>query len=547
MKPFRLLAFCLLLLPGWLGAQYAQSTHFTIALDTVQGPQPSDYVAARSLGFVYAQPIGNTNVASICLGGFKNYRDAESLLPSLKATYPKATVVSRSLAGGRPLHAVQLSSKPFNEPIDWDHLMKVGDLYAVLDGNNIHIIHQVYDDPSLATRKAYELQLDGYPEASVRLINSVQLIAVGDFEMNYKPAFIPIASAGGRSERSTAARNSENPTELPVIRNTTRRMSIFDLQLLLREKGYLLQSPDGIYSPETARAYEDMVNEDKELIKYSLLAEAFPVSITNDYRGDALEEAILDLPDNNAALITIRSSSHPLANAYYAYYLFRNNGSRAEVNRLMNQALRNAYANKAARDIPVAIDLRTNYAYSDLSLLITHIYYLHLASGQSYIIPCWLIGSHAYEAEQARADIERDPTNTLSYETCDPFMEWPEIQLLYAIASDLNDEDVLDQNELKASAVDRAKLYLADSPVTALQLRQLDNWRSSLFDEIKIWSAKDPVLQRIGDALKLTFLHAQIRLEAYYVQQSFTDEEARGLALATLDSIVGYHLARFAD
>ncbi len=547
MKPFKFLVFCMLLLPGWTGALYAQSTHFTIALDTVRNPLPGDYAAARSLGFVYAQPVDNGNIASVCLGGFRSSRDAESLLPSLRPTYPKAAVVTRSLAGGRSLYALQLSSRPFNEPIDWDHLMKVGDLYATLDGNNVHIIHQVYDDPSIATRKAYELQLDGYPEASVRLINSVQLIAIGDFEMNYKPAFIPIESAGNRNERASTAYDKENPTELPVIRNTNRRMSIFDLQLLLREKGYLLQAPDGIYTEGTASAYEDMLNEDKELIKYSLLAEAFPVKITNDYRGDALEEAILDLPDNNAALITIRSSSHPLANAYHAYYLFRNNGSRSEVNRLMNQALRNTYAYKAVREIPAAIDIRTEYTYSDLSQLITHMYYLHLASGQSYIIPCWLIGSHPYEAEQARAEIERDPTNTLSYETCDPFMEWPEIQLLYAIASDLNDDDILDQNELKASAVDRAKLYLADNPVTVLQLRQLDSWRSSLFDEIKIWGAKDPVLQRIGDALKLTFLHAQIRLEAYYVQQSFTDEEARGLALATLDSIVGYHLARFAD
>lgn len=547
MKPFKFLIICLLLLPGWLVAQYAQSTHFTIALDTVQNPLPGDYTAARSLGFVYAQPVGNSDLASIFLGGFRNYRDAESLLPSLRATYPKAAVLPRSLIGGRSLHAVQLSSKPFNEPFDWDHLMKVGDLYAILDGNIVHVIHQVYEDPSLATRKAYELQLDGYPEASVRLINSVQLIAIGDFEMNYKPAFIPIESVGGRNERASSAYNRENTAELPVIQNTVRRMSIFDLQLLLREKGYLLQAPDGIYTQATARAYEDMLNEDKELIKYSLLAETFPVQITNDYRGDALEEAILDLPGNNAALITIRSSSHPLANAYHAYYLFRNNGSRSEVNRLMNQAIRNAYASNSAREIPAAIDVRTNYTYDDLSLLIAHMYYLHLASGQSYIIPCWLIGSHAYEAEQARAEIERDPTNTLSYETCDPFMEWPEMQLLYAIASDLNDDDVLDQNELKASAVDRAKLYLADNPITALQLRQLDSWRSSLFDEIKIWSTKDPVLQRIGDALKLTFLHAQIRLEAYYTQQSFTDEEARGLALATLDSIVGYHLARFAD
>jgi hypothetical protein len=387
MKPFKFLVLCLLLLPGWLVAQYAQSTHFTIALDTVQNPLPSDYVAARSLGFVYAQPVGNSNLASICLGGFRNYRDAESLLPSLRATYPKAAVLPRSLTGGRSLHAVQLSSKPFNEPFDWDHLMKVGDLYAVLDGNMVHVIHQVYEDPSLATRKAYELQIDGYPEASVRLINSVQLIAIGDFEMNYKSAFIPIESVGGRNERTLSAYDRENAAELPVIQNTVRRMSIFDLQLLLRERGYLLQSPDGIYSQATARAYEDMLNEDKELIKYSLLAETFPVQITNDYRGDALEEAILDLPNNNAALITIRSSSHPLANAYHAYYLFRNNGSRSEVNRLMNQAIRNAYANKSVREIPAAIDVRTDYSYNDLGLLIAHMYYLHLASGQSTSSP----------------------------------------------------------------------------------------------------------------------------------------------------------------
>lgn len=84
MKPFKFLVLCLLLLPGWLVAQYAQSTHFTIALDTVQNPLPSDYVAARSLGFVYAQPVGNSNLASICLGGFRNYRGAGIYVATIK-------------------------------------------------------------------------------------------------------------------------------------------------------------------------------------------------------------------------------------------------------------------------------------------------------------------------------------------------------------------------------------------------------------------------------------------------------------------------------
>ena len=66
-------------------------------------------------------------------------------------------------------------------------------------------------------------------------------------------------------------------------------------------------------------------------------------------------------------------------------------------------------------------------------------------------------------------------------------------------------------------------------------------------DNLNAWATRDPLHQRMAVALRVVFYQSQVRLEDYYLNQEFNEEEAKGLALATLQTLVGYHLSRFTN
>ena len=91
----------------------------------------------------------------------------------------------------------------------------------------------------------------------------------------------------------------------------------------------------------------------------------------------------------------------------------------------------------------------------------------------------------------------------------------------------------------------RAKLYLAPQPLNNSEQRALTNWNDRIWTNMDAWASRDPLHQKLITALKISYHQSQVRLEDYYMDRGFNTEEAEGLALATLESLVGYHLERF--
>jgi len=136
--------------------------------------------------------------------------------------------------------------------------------------------------------------------------------------------------------------------------------------------------------------------------------------------------------------------------------------------------------------------------------------------------------------------------NTSTTKTsADAFFAWPEIQVLYTIAMDINPPAASQTSKLNAASVRRYQLSLMDKPLGPSQLTLLSNWQNSSWKNINEWAAKDPFLSEISAALAVAYFQSQVRLEDYYMDKGFGQEEAKTLALASLQAVVGVAFERF--
>lgn len=136
-------------------------------------------------------------------------------------------------------------------------------------------------------------------------------------------------------------------------------------------------------------------------------------------------------------------------------------------------------------------------------------------------------------------------TNTPSTTSADAFFGWEEVNLLYTIAMDINPAAISQTSKLNAAAVRRYQLSLTDQPLGPSQLTLLSNWQNSTWQNISTWAANDPFLSETSSALAVAYFQSQVRLEDYYMDKGFKQEEAKVLALASLQAIVGVAFERF--
>ena len=116
---------------------------------------------------------------------------------------------------------------------------------------------------------------------------------------------------------------------------------------------------------------------------------------------------------------------------------------------------------------------------------------------------------------------------------------------LRTIAMDMTPQARTLQDRLNADAGRRSQLYLASQPLSSEAIRELESWYQRLWVNLNNWGIGDPLHADIIKALKVAFYQSEVRLEDYFMDQGFDDEQAKSLALATLQTIVGTPLDRF--
>ena len=219
----------------------------------------ADFEAIRSYAYVYKRD------GLVFIGGFSSEDAAEPVLAKVKAKgYDDAFVAARSFKKAKNVHVIQLSSKSAGEAITWSSFAKVGDLFTLLNGPLVRIVHGYYTDINDARVKLKEIQNMGFTDAFVKTVKDAQLSLVTDFETGDKRLLF-----------NTEEKIRATPKGIPEGYSNTsvKRKSAIKLQEALKEVGTYGGSIDGQYGKGTASSYEKALSLNRRLKSYNDLAQ----------------------------------------------------------------------------------------------------------------------------------------------------------------------------------------------------------------------------------------------------------------------------------
>ncbi|NRA49436.1 MAG: hypothetical protein HRU12_09920 [Phaeodactylibacter sp.] len=595
--------FIILLLTCQL-AQAQNSALYTVQVGTFIDAKPEDFRALRALGFVYAQDLGD-NLMEVYVGRFDNRPTAEQLAASVRQNgYANAFVQERIVDTNSPAAVVQMATRQINRPIEWDNFMKAGPLFGILEGNLVKVATGPFTSEAAAQGVLSGIRDLGYKDAFVKTVPNDLLIPLTEFETGIKKPLIPLSmnegvpppqqpqsyeqtkgerlpnsgsttqpyvAPGGSNELSTPqlptpsapvpsmpnipssydyyagdvnpATGAAPAPSLPAIDGRVKRGSALSLQRILKEAKAYTGSLDGYYGPGTQAGYEKYFAGSRMLQRYQLIAEQSPLPGQEGADSD-LQNVINEMGYSAAAAARLDDyKTDPMARAYQAYQLFQNFGPGQEVNQLMNQAIKDAFEGKRMKEI--AFDPSFTYAYENNSQLIQHLLFVHAAPATEEAAPCWLAARHPAESAEAYSTLSTLIGDELKLQGCGQFESWPEVRLLVTIAADLSATASFDQKRLAQAATERSRLYSAPKALNEKEQESVKNWHDNLMKSVSSWSKKDPLNSQLGTAFFSMYFQSQVRLEDYYMDKGFKPKEAKALALATLHTLVAYHMQRF--
>lgn len=552
-----------------LSAFAQNNAYYTVLVGTFLDAKAQEFENLRALGFLYATKLEG-NLTQVYIGGFNKQGDAEKMASAVRSKgYSGAFVQERLLSEGKSTIIIQMGIRSIKKNIDWEDYYRAGALYVILNGNQIKIVTGLYNDINDAKKDVSRVRKLGFKDAFVKRINTTLLHQVNSFEAGglKRPLFDltieddpqknrPISydvipkNYGDVRPKSPVVKDPSLPNRvlgtdsaLPAIRSKVKRRSALELQKVLKVQGTYSSSLDGYYGKGTTAAYEKTLASNRDLQKYLVLSQYMNSDGRTNSDG-ALQNIISNLIDDPSAPASLEKYNLPIANVYKAYLIFTTIGPNAEVNDLMNTAIRKAYQGEKIKN-QSPFNYNATYAYEDLEQLILHVHYVHSAPNTDIAAPCWLFQIHPRETTNAYKVYSNFDNDHFQVQTCDEFMYWPEVKLVQTIASDLNPDSKINQSDIAQAASKRASLFLSPSKLSTSEQKKLTKWNTKIWDNINSWAARDALHQRLVTAFKIAYFQSQVRLEDYFMNKGFKRKEAEGLALATLQTIAGPHLARF--
>jgi len=588
--------FCFLCAAALAPAQ----NYYAVRVGSFVDVRPQDFDAIRPFGFVYAIQA-DANLYDIHIGAFEDRITAEKTLIEVKRKgYANASVIERFPSEGVTISVIQLGVSAPGKAIDWQKFSKAGELYVIAGSESLKIATGTFPDLETARQRLATLKKTGFPDAFIRSVNSIFLHKAGDFETGIKKPLIPLVfeeapkTPRPRTTTPSVQRTEPQPTipqpikqdpygkepprtyeensgwtvkspqvqqpqqqgmtakgaveaqppvskavAMPKIRANVKRRSALELQKTLKEAGTYKSDLDGYYGGGTASAFQSVYDNNRVIQKYRLLAEH-----AGTKSGNRLQQTINNIPTDGLASRTLETFNEPAALAYRAYLLFRSFGPDKQVNNLMNSALRGAYSGKSMKG-RLPFDYNATYAYEDLNQLVLHLYYIHSAPGNLYTAPCWLNERHPSESATAQSIIADYSDVGFAMKACDQLSNWETIAVLQAIASDLNAGEMPNAAVMGAASSRRTQLFISAKALTDKELKETENWNARTWVGLNGWATRDPLNEQMVAAFKVVFFQSQVLLEDYYMDRGIKAEDAKGLALATLKTLVGPYIERF--
>ncbi len=562
---------CLLFLAVFALSFATAQSFYTVQVGTFLNPKLSDFEEVRPQGFIYAQSSSG-DIYQVYMGGYESRSKAQEIVNALKKqNYLDAAVVERNLSLGESLPVVQVTTKKMGDEVDWQQFLQFDRLFVLFEQNQLKIVTGPFRNLDDAKFQLPAIRNAGFSDAFAKTANSVRMHEITNFELDEaKRPLIPLElSANSRTtvDDEFARRGSSTPSAynaasgrinttsapdarsaaltLPEIRSNVKRHSALELQKVLKRLGTYSGSLDGYYGNGTMSAYEQAVKRNDDFLKYAVLAR-YMQAPTSTRATSSLQTAINELYDNpTASLNTFDRSNRAVAKAYLAYWSYVTQGRSQRVNNLMNAAIQQAYQGVDMRAAGLPFDPRATYAYNDLGQLILHLRYVQAAEANESAVPCWLFERHPQEAMQAFQPYGNSDNQDFRVQNCMGFDNWEIIKILKTIAADMNTRNATNERRLVEAASYRARLFMVPQPLATEDLQAVKAWDLRLWQNLETWAARDPLHEDLVMALKLSYYQSQVLLEDHFLNEGFSENESKGLALAVLQTLVEYHLERF--
>ncbi len=548
--------------------------------------RPQDFEEARNLGFIYTQTNAE-QLEGVFVGQYPTQDKAATAVQALRNMgFTNAQVVSGYYGDASEVAVIQIATRYSNKTINWDNLGKAGPLNVLLADGNIKVLTGTFASINEAKAELPSVRAMGFSDAFVKIVRRGQILPVTPIATGIKEDLIPLQlnqststpntpSGGTVQPESTTttvqptidtrgpyvprpetnepdrtpssfdlptvkAVNRPTSPAAPTIRGNVKRSSVTDLQRVLQAEGFYNSTLDGFYGGGTSTAYERMLSQDQRIQKYRVLI-PFYASAENT-SGDVFQQAIDELPYNPNAPLAIERNNTPAGEAYKAYLLFTSLGPSAQVNQLMNSAIKRAYTNSGVS--ASVFNYQATYAYQDLQQLLLHLFYVHASPSNNYTLPCWFNDRYPNETAQAMQQMGTY-SSQIDRSSCSPFSQWEEVQLLETIAYDMNPEAIRLTSERQATQSLLSELALSNTAIAPAQATLLETWQNTLWRNLNGWASGNAYLQNVATSLRFAYFQSAVRMEDYFMDKGFSAAQARPLAIACLRAIVEVPLEDF--
>ncbi len=121
---------------------------------------------------------------------------------------------------------------------------------------------------------------------------------------------------------------------------------------------------------------------------------------------------------------------------------------------------------------------------------------------------------------------------------------WEETLVLIALADDIAAGTANGERQERMLA-QRSTLFNATQTLSPAAITRVRNWAATLWTNLDEWAIEDPLHANIFSAFRIAYHQTQIRLEDHYMQRGLNSSDARDLATAMLQNLIGAKLDRF--
>lgn len=541
----RLLTFLCLFLTISLAAQ--QQAIYSIHLGKYENvTTQDDFNKIQSLGYIYALPSPTKNAWDVSIGDYETQEAATTVLNFIeKNGYEDGFIEKKFANAGKMVYVVQIAVFPFEALIGWGKLVKSGFLSTIVEKKQVKVLSGMYDDLATAQKRAKTIQEMGFEDAFVRKVNEASLHEVTLFETGNLPnpaviildgaPTVPSSYENTETSDDLTPKNAEKDGLNPNKYEKIKRVSVMDVQSILKINKLYDGAIDGLYGKGTQIALEKFIETSAEWSKYGQIA-ATDIKKSKAAPKSVLQKAVYTLLDDTpSALKAFSKTEHPVAKAYQAYLLYVSKERIADVNNLMNTAIKLAY--KEYKEEP-PFDHTASYTYNALKQLILHIWYVHQATHVPF--PTWMFTQHEELVKELVMEGKMKYTRDVPIEVNDVFLDVPAMSVLSTLAneSSIHPKHIRKSPIYLAEQQKRIALFHIPTSIDEKNAKTLQTWHRGILADVVRWSDRDAVRKKNQKAFQIAYLKAQIIAENFYMDKGFSLEESQTLSLAVLQTLV---------